>query len=61
MSLLKAFAVMACVIGVSWLGTCAIIKILTLCFGLTFKWSFATGIWLIICILKNCFEKKNDK
>lgn len=30
--------------GISWIVTCGIIKLITLCFGLTFKWSIATGI-----------------
>ena len=42
--------------GVSWIATCGIIKLITLCFGWTFKWSIATGIWLIICILKSIFN-----
>ena len=42
--------------GVSWIVTCGLIKLITLCFGLTFKWSIATGIWLIICIAKNIFS-----
>lgn len=42
--------------GLSWIVTCGIIKLITMCFGLTFKWSIATGIWLIICILKSIFN-----
>ena len=42
--------------GLSWIVTCEIIKLITMCFGLTFKWSIATGIWLIICILKSIFN-----
>lgn len=42
--------------GVSWIVTCGIIKLITLCFGWTFKWSIATGIWLIICIAKPIFS-----
>lgn len=42
--------------GLSWIITCGIIKLITLCFGLAFKWSVATGIWLILCILKTCFN-----
>lgn len=42
--------------GLSWILTCGIIKLITMCFGLTFKWSIATGIWLIICILKSIFN-----
>lgn len=37
--------------GLTWIATCGIIKIITINFGLTFKWFIATGVWLIICIL----------
>ena len=30
--------------GFSWILTCGIYKLITLCFGWTFKWSIATGI-----------------
>ena len=30
--------------ALSWIVTCGIIKLITMCFGLTFKWSIATGI-----------------
>ena len=43
--------------GLSWIITCGVIKLITICFGLTFKWSIATGIWLIICLLKAIFSK----
>lgn len=42
--------------GLSWLITCGIIKLITLCFGLTFKWSIATGIWLVLCLLRGSFN-----
>ena len=42
--------------GLSWIVTCGIIKLITMCFGLTFKWSIATGIWLVICILRSIFN-----
>ena len=42
--------------GLSWIVTCGIIKLITMCFGWTFKWSVATGIWLIICLLKGIFS-----
>lgn len=40
----------------SWIATCGIVKLITMCFGLTFKWSVATGIWLIICVLRSIFS-----
>lgn len=42
--------------GISWVGTCGIIKLITMCFGLKFKWSVATGIWLIICLAMGVFN-----
>lgn len=44
--------ILAVCYGLSWIVTCGIIKLITMCFGLTFKWSIATGIWLVMCILK---------
>lgn len=42
--------------GASWIVTCGILKLITMCFGLTFKWSVATGVWLVMCILKSIFK-----
>lgn len=40
--------------AISWICTCGIIKLITMCFGWTFSWLIATGIWLIICLFKLC-------
>lgn len=37
-------------IGVMWL--------ITLCFGWTFSWPIATGVWLLWCIAKSIFSHK---
>lgn len=42
--------------AISWILTCWIIKLITMCFGLQFNWAIATGIWLIILVLKNIFN-----
>lgn len=42
--------------GISWIISCGIIKLITICFGLTFTWKVATGIWLIICLLRSVFN-----
>ena len=49
------FALVA-VYALSWIVTCGIIKLITMCFGLTFTWSVATGIWLIWILLKSLFS-----
>lgn len=43
--------------GISWLVTCGIIKLITLCFGLSFSWPIATGIWLCLFLLGLVFNK----
>lgn len=53
---LVVIVILALAYGVSWITTCGIIKLITLCFGWTFKWSVATGIWLIICLLREIFN-----
>lgn len=47
--------------GASWIATCGIIKLITMCFGLTFKWSIATGIWLIMCLTNTVFKITVEK
>lgn len=44
--------------GVSWIATCGVIKLITICFGWTFKWSIATGIWLLLWLLDGLFKRK---
>lgn len=42
--------------GLSWIITCGIIKLITMCFGLAFKWSVATGIWLVMILARTIFN-----
>lgn len=42
--------------GISWIITCGIIKLITMCFGLEFSLAISTGIWLVILILKSIFK-----
>jgi len=58
---LIVIVVLALVCGVSWIVTCGVIKLITLCFGWTFKWGIATGIWLVLCLLGSVFGTKNSK
>lgn len=39
------------ILGISWIGTCGVIYLVTLCFNWTFKWNIATGIWLILLVV----------
>lgn len=42
-------------IAFSWLVTCGIVKLITLCFGIAFSWPIATGIWLCLWLLSTIF------
>lgn len=53
--------IIAIALGISWIATCGIIKLVTLCFGWKFKWSIATGIWLIMCLLSSTFKSSSSK
>ena len=44
-------------LGLSWILTCGIVKLITMCFGLEFSWAIATGIWLVLVLLKAFFGK----
>lgn len=51
-----AVAILVLVYAASWIVTCGLIKLITMCFGWTFKWSVATGIWLLIMVAKKIFS-----
>ena len=58
---LVTIVIFAALYGISWIATCGIIKLITLCFGWTFKWNIATGIWLIMCLLSSTFNSNSNK
>jgi hypothetical protein len=51
-----AIIILAVTCGFSWIITCGIIKLITMCFGWTFNWAWATGIWLVMFLLKSVFS-----
>lgn len=52
-----AALVLAAAYGISWICTCGVIKLITMCFGWTFSWGVATGIWLIMCLARTVFRQ----
>ena len=58
---LIVIAILILVYGISWIATCGIIKLITICFGWTFKWHIATGIWLIGLLLSSIFKSNSSK
>jgi hypothetical protein len=48
--------ILALIYALSWIITCGLIALICLCFHWTFSWLTATGIWLVILILKSIFS-----
>lgn len=54
---LGVILVLALAGGISWFVTCGIVKLITMCFGLAFSWMWATGIWLVLCLLSGALGR----
>ena len=54
-AVILAALVLAAASGISWIITCGVIKLVTMCFGWTFSWGTATGIWLLMCLARTVF------
>ena len=60
-ALLLTIIVLVVAFGFSWIVTCGVIKLITMCFGWQFKWSIATGIWLVMCLARTVFKNSSNK
>lgn len=49
-----AIIILGCIF-ISWAITAGVVWLVCLCFGLTFKWAWATGVWLILTLIKCAF------
>lgn len=56
MEALIAILILVFICAISWAVTVGIIKLITMCFGLPFSLLAATGIWLIMILLKSIFN-----
>lgn len=59
-ALLFTIVLLVIAFGFSWILTCGVIKLITLCFGWQFKWSIATGIWLVMCLARTVFKNNSS-
>lgn len=59
-TLLLTIILLVVTFGVSWIVTCGVIKLITMCFGWQFKWSIATGIWLVMCLARTVFKNNSS-
>ena len=49
---LAAIVIFLAACALSWIITCGVIKLIAMCFGWTFSWGIATGIWLLMCLTR---------
>lgn len=52
MGILLTILIFALACAGSWIITCGVIKLITLCFGWEFSWGIATGVWLLMCLAR---------
>lgn len=45
----------------SWIITCGVFKLITLCFDWEYTWGMATGLWLIIYLFRLVFSSGDIK
>lgn len=60
LTILAIIFVVAIILGFSWGVTVGIIKLITLCFSLTFSLPIATGIWLVLILVSNFLRPRNS-
>lgn len=55
--------IIAMVLGyvLSWAVVVGIIKLITMCFSIGFSFPIATGVWLILCLLKLVFHNSEGR
>lgn len=41
---------------ISWAFICGLLKLIALCFGIAFNLAIATGIWLLICLIRGVLK-----
>lgn len=58
---LAIMIILTVLFGISWIATCGIVYLITLCFDLVFSWSVATGVWLIMILLSTIFNRGGSK
>lgn len=51
----------ALLVACSWLGTCLMVKLITMCFELEFTLRIGTGVWLSLFLLGTVLNVKPDK
>lgn len=56
-AMMISIVIMVAVFAFDWILYCGVIKLITMCFGWTFKWSVATGIWLVTLLAKHIFRR----
>lgn len=59
--MLENIAYTAKLYGASWLITCLVIKLICWCFGFSFSWKVATGIWLCLILAESVLKGGKGK
>lgn len=56
MAALITILILVLTLAFSWLVTCGIVFLAALCFGFECTLALATGIWLVLCLVRGIFN-----
>lgn len=57
----KALLAFMAILFISWILTCGVIRLITMCFDMEYSWGVATGVWLALMLVSGFFkESKHD-
>lgn len=48
-------------LGMDWLISVGLVWLICLCFGWTFSWGIATGVWLVIILIRGRIKVKTNQ
>ena len=46
---------------INWVIMCILLKLITICFGITFNLKIATGIWIGLMIIRAIFKQEKKE
>lgn len=46
--------------AISWAIVCGMVYLISLCFGFTYSWAIATGVWLVMILIKSLLPSKKE-
>ena len=57
---MKGLLVVMLIYALSWITTCGMFKLITMCFSWDYTWRTATGVWLVLILVNSWLKTQKD-